>query len=123
MRGARTDMDFPQPGQLRAAAAQWEPARPQAPPRPCSPGPVLSAQQPERLRDQIAAVLPRAAAPVGDLADADGLLLMRVRVHLRARSTPPRCLLAMQRALATRSDAARRRPRPAATPRIQLTAL
>ena len=39
---------------------------------------ALRVQQPERLGDQIAAAMPRAAAQGGDLAGADGLALMRV---------------------------------------------
>jgi len=46
-------------------------------------------QQPERLGDQIAAAMPRAAAQGGDLGGADGLSLMRVLgIAERAQHSP-----------------------------------
>jgi hypothetical protein len=48
-----------------------------------------SVQQPQRLGDQIAAAMPRAAAYGGDLAGADGLSLMRVLgISQRAQHSP-----------------------------------
>jgi putative transposase len=47
----------------------------------------VSVQQPQRLGDQIAAAMPRAAAQGGDLAGADGLPLLTARLRLRGICT------------------------------------